>query len=758
METVRDFEIGNAIGNGGMATVFLAKQQSTGKRVALKLMHPHLANDPIFVQRFLQEVKATTGMQHENIVEVVACGEDGGRYYMASEFVDSGTIADLLGKVPKFPASLAADLALQLLMGLGYAHQRGVVHRDIKPANLMLTSAGKLKVGDFGIAKTQGSAALTQTGNLIGTPAYMSPEQAQGQPIDQRSDLFSAGVVFYEMLTGFNPYLGENESTTLLKILKSTPQMVFEVDPTVPASIENILERLLERDPQKRYPNAGEAIDELRPIVEAERAKQPGLVGTFILDPVATKKKLNDAQAALYLWQATERLKAGPGERYQAAMDLYRASLLNPDDLEADTLLKKVCTEQKLNFSEARNPKIKELEGMLETSPDSAGVLMQLASLYRLEGNLYKAVACFKKVLRLRPNDGYVQGQLSILTGEKARAPLTSSRAMSGPATSNPVAPRSFSATTGTSGLHTGHTGEVRPRAPTVNVPMPAADFQPPLRETTGEDSEAMQLAKQIWHSYGNVILVVLVLVGGGWFITRRVGKLIDTSVSETDRATNELLKATAHPTNVDPSVAARQSAALSEKFGEQAAAALRAAQDLEDGGKHQAAHDAFLEVAKGFPKRPQAISAGLAAPKALLAAGQPAAAIAELETFIREHRDASESLEAQVVLAEIYLGINKTAEANGATTQFLIAHDSSAFAGRAHLVRAKSYLVDGNKDDARKDLEWVKGKYPTADPLYRRAVALQEELDGAAAPSPAPGGETAPAPGALAPVAAPSP
>ncbi|MFN7134813.1 MAG: serine/threonine-protein kinase, partial [Myxococcales bacterium] len=316
---IRDFEVERSIGTGGMAAVYLAQQVGSGRRVALKLMHPHLATDPVFVQRFLQEVKATTGLNHPNIVQVVACGEDAGRYYMASEFVDAGTVGDLLRAVHKLPAAIAADLTMQLLEGLGCAHERGIVHRDIKPANLMLTSDGVLKVGDFGIARTASSAALTQTGNLIGTPAYMSPEQAAGQPIDARSDLFAVGVVAYELLTGFNPYLGENESTTLLKILKSTPRIVFEADPTVPPALENILERLLERDPARRYGSAAEAVEELRPLVEAERQKHPGLVAEFIRDPVATKRRLNDAQAALYLWQASERLKLGPAERYQAA-------------------------------------------------------------------------------------------------------------------------------------------------------------------------------------------------------------------------------------------------------------------------------------------------------------------------------------------------------------------------------------------------------------------------------------------------------
>ncbi len=743
IKKIRDFEVEGTIGTGGMAAVYLARQTGSGRKVALKLMHPHLATDPVFVQRFMQEVKATTGLTHPNIIEVVACGEETGRYYMASEFIDAGTVGDLLKAVHKFPAAIAADLTLQVLMGLGFAHERGIVHRDIKPANLMLTSQGVLKVGDFGIAKTASSAALTQTGNLIGTPAYMSPEQAAGQPIDARSDLFSVGVVAYELLTGFNPYLGENESTTLLKILKSTPRIVFEADPTVPPALENILERLLERDPARRYQSAREALADLQPLVAAERQKSPGLVSEFIRDPVNTKRRLHDAQAQLYLWQANERLKQGPAERYQAALDVYRAVLLAPENREAEQLLKQLSAENKLNFDAPRNPKILELEAMVEQAPDSAGVLMQLASLYRMEGNLYKAVACFKRVLKLRPNDGYVQGQLSILTGQKTQnlAMPTVNTGVRAPATGARPAPNAP-----TTGLHTGKTGEVY--RPNRFGPAPTQQTQAPQPEIPGfkiHEHDEPSTAQLLWNAWGRKLIGAAVVLGLFWLGLNKLGNSINSMTEEADKASQLFAKERdARERTELLKVADRQGAELEAKYGEEAETAFGAAKALALDGKHAEAAEAFAKVVEEYPKRPQAIPARLWRAKSLLASENPAAAIAQLDELESLHRGHQDAIEGLALKAEAHLELNQNGEATAAATQLLADYAASPFAGRARLARAKAAKNEGNFEDARKDAQWITGQYTKSDPLYGKAEAVLRALDGDEQPA-APMEATAP-------------
>ncbi|MFN7132543.1 MAG: tetratricopeptide repeat protein, partial [Myxococcales bacterium] len=476
-----------------------------------------------------------------------------------------------------------------------------------------------------------------------------------------------------------------------------------------------------------------------------ERQKHPGLVAEFIRDPVATKRRLNDAQAALYLWQASERLNLGPAERYQAALDVYRAVLLAPDNREAELLLKKLSAENKLNFDAPRNPKILELEAMAEQAPDSAGVLMQLASLYRLEGNLYKAVACFKRVLKLRPNDGYVQSQLSILTGQKTNTvamPTAQTGVRGGATGARPaLAPTGLVQPTGSSGLHTGRTGELigpnrgGPSAPLE--PAPGADI-PGFKV---HDDDAPSTAVLLWNAWGRKALVVGAVVLVGWLGVRKIGRSIDSAVEETDRNTQLMLK---NREASERAEAAKEQeklvAALDTKYGQEAEQALQRAASLAREGRHTDAAAAFAEVMQEFPKRPQAVAAKLGRAKSLLAAEDPVGAIAQLEAVVREHRGEPVAIEALVVLAEAHLAVNQNAEAAGTATQLLVEHEASPFAARARLARAHANQRLGNADDARKDAEWITGRYTRADPLYVQADALLATLAG-------PGPETPPAP-----------
>jgi serine/threonine protein kinase len=209
-DTVIDgrYRVLKRIGSGGMAEVYCVEDQQLGRRVALKLLHRRFADDEQFVERFRREASSAAGLSHPNIVGIFDRGEWDGTYYIAMEFVEGRTLKDIVRERGAAPPEAAADITLQILRALRFAHQRGIVHRDIKPQNVLIDNDGRVRVADFGIARA-GVSDMTETGSVMGTAQYLSPEQAQGKPVDARSDLYSTGVVLYELLTGRVPFDAE---------------------------------------------------------------------------------------------------------------------------------------------------------------------------------------------------------------------------------------------------------------------------------------------------------------------------------------------------------------------------------------------------------------------------------------------------------------------------------------------------------------------------------------------------------------------
>ena len=205
------YEVQHRIARGGMAEVFLARDLLLARPVAVKVLFAEFAGDPSFVARFRREAQAAANLNHPNIVGVYDWGQEGGTYYIVMEYVNGRTVADILRSDGSLLPQRAADIISDVASALGFAHRNGVVHRDVKPGNIMVTSNGHVKVADFGIARAMHGGAdehLTQTGSVMGTATYFSPEQAQGHDVDPRSDLYSLGVVMYEMATGESPLKG----------------------------------------------------------------------------------------------------------------------------------------------------------------------------------------------------------------------------------------------------------------------------------------------------------------------------------------------------------------------------------------------------------------------------------------------------------------------------------------------------------------------------------------------------------------------
>ena len=245
------------IGHGGMAVVYRARQETLDRTVAVKLLSENLAASAEFMERFRREARTAANMNHPNVITVHDFGQDDrGVPYLVLEYIEGSTLADLMDA--GLDDERIPDLLDQIAGGLDYAHARGVIHRDIKPGNVLMTEDGRAVLADFGLAWLLEGAHLTQAGGVIGTPEYMSPEQAAGEPIDHRSDVYALGVVLYEMLVGERPFIAETPIGVLLQHLQQPAPSILSVRPDLPKAVGNVLDRALAKDPAERFGSAGE--------------------------------------------------------------------------------------------------------------------------------------------------------------------------------------------------------------------------------------------------------------------------------------------------------------------------------------------------------------------------------------------------------------------------------------------------------------------------------------------------------------------
>ncbi|MGH9364984.1 MAG: serine/threonine-protein kinase [Thermoanaerobaculia bacterium] len=264
------FEISGLLGEGAMGSVFLAHDPRIERPVAIKtLRHEALGSERAaeIESRFLREAKLAGRLQHPNIVTIYEVGEDGGVFFIAMEYVDGQSLTRWISSRPDFSLTERVDVVRQVVLALEHAHGRGVLHRDIKPGNILLTKERRVKVADFGIGKLLAATGdLTRTGQMLGSPAYMSPEQIRGEKLDGRSDFFSLGVVFYELLTGSRPFPGDSITTLVYQILHTEPRDPLELRADLPGSTRGVFARLLAKSAQKRPADAGEFLREIRKI------------------------------------------------------------------------------------------------------------------------------------------------------------------------------------------------------------------------------------------------------------------------------------------------------------------------------------------------------------------------------------------------------------------------------------------------------------------------------------------------------------
>ncbi len=294
------YEIHRRIGRGGMADVFSSRDLLLDRQVAIKVLFPEYAADDNFVERFRREAQSAANLSHPNIVNVYDWGRYEGTYFIAMEEVQGRTLAEILEHHDKLNTKQAAEIASEVAAALGFAHDKGVAHRDIKPANILIGANGQVKVADFGIARLMNApteANLTQVGSVMGTATYFSPEQAQGAQPDPRSDLYSLGVVMYEMVAGRPPFTGENPVAIAYKQVHDAPKPLVQLVPDIPRPFEAIVARLLAKDPKLRYASAAALRDDLRRFRKGEPVEALAAAATARAKPAVSSTHAAGAAA-----------------------------------------------------------------------------------------------------------------------------------------------------------------------------------------------------------------------------------------------------------------------------------------------------------------------------------------------------------------------------------------------------------------------------------------------------------------------------
>ncbi|MFN2615060.1 MAG: Stk1 family PASTA domain-containing Ser/Thr kinase [Actinomycetota bacterium] len=269
------YELSDQLGAGGMAQVWLGKDRVLGRTVAVKCLLTQYSGDPHFIERFRREAQNAASLNHPNIVGVYDTGSDDGTHYIVMEYVKGKTLRDVIREEGPLLPERVAEIGAEVCAGLSFAHQHGIVHRDIKPANIMITPQGSVKVADFGIARAISGESVTQTAMVLGTAQYFSPEQAQSHEVDARSDIYSVGVVLYEMLTRQVPFTGSSPVAIMYKHVKEAPMLPSRLNPDVPPALEAIVMKAIAKNPDNRYQTAEEMREDLLRALHGRPVEAP---------------------------------------------------------------------------------------------------------------------------------------------------------------------------------------------------------------------------------------------------------------------------------------------------------------------------------------------------------------------------------------------------------------------------------------------------------------------------------------------------
>jgi serine/threonine protein kinase len=338
MPTFGRYEILEKIGEGAMGVVHRARDRTLGRVVALKMLSTDLTGEEELHRRFRREVEAIGRLSHPNIVTVYDMGESEGQLYMAMELLEGSDLRAMIESHADVSLAERVRIMMEIGQGLGYAHSKGVVHRDVKPANIFVTSAGPVKILDFGLARLGTGGTITRRGVILGTPDYMSPEQAMGKPVDNRSDMFSAAAVFYEFLTLEKPFKGKTLHSVLYQILSHDPTPILTLNPDLPARLAAIVYQMMQKPPDRRYASMEQVVEELEAVLALVRRSASR--SAFPRTRRGKAEPLSESSRA----KIREHVKRGrahyeAGEYAQALTEMRHALKLDPNCDDAAEIL-----------------------------------------------------------------------------------------------------------------------------------------------------------------------------------------------------------------------------------------------------------------------------------------------------------------------------------------------------------------------------------------------------------------------------------
>jgi serine/threonine protein kinase len=330
---------------GGMAEIYKAYQPELEREVVIKKLSPKLKLDPEFAERFRREAKIAASLNHPNIITIYDFGEEEDGYFIVMEYVKGYPLEKIIAKRQTIP-ELGAMISYELAEALQYAHNYGVIHRDIKPANIILTEQGVVKLMDFGIARMRGSSSITREGSFVGTPYYISPEQAQGKEVDARSDIFSLGVVLYELATGELPFKGDEPQVVVINIISQEFKMPSVVNQAVSFDLEAIIKKALAKDKKNRFESMEEMRKELYHYLNLRGLTEIRVeLKKYLNAPQEYLNELSQRMASFYL-ERSRKFKAD-GERTFSILDLKTASKLAPSNIEIVHQIEEIGKEKK---------------------------------------------------------------------------------------------------------------------------------------------------------------------------------------------------------------------------------------------------------------------------------------------------------------------------------------------------------------------------------------------------------------------------
>jgi serine/threonine-protein kinase len=338
MATFGRYEILDKLGEGAMGIVYRARDVALGRVVALKMLSADIGAEDELHQRFEREAEAIGRLNHPNIVKVYDLGESEGHLFMAMELLEGEDLRTLIERRTEVPLADRVRILGEICEGLGYAHAKGVVHRDIKPANIVVTSAGRVKLLDFGLARVATRGTITRRGVILGTPDYMSPEQAMGKTVDPRSDIFSAGGVFYEFLTLQKPFKGKTLHSVLYQIISEEPDPVLTLNPDVPARLAAVVHKMLHKAPERRYASMDDVGRDIREIhVALRRSRSRSAVPQKT--PVPSPSASEDVRGRVRDHVSRGKAHYQAGQHAKALFEMKEALALDPACAEAAEIL-----------------------------------------------------------------------------------------------------------------------------------------------------------------------------------------------------------------------------------------------------------------------------------------------------------------------------------------------------------------------------------------------------------------------------------